>query len=261
MKDSISRIAALARLSVVLQVRNILIAAAGTFSALLVFIILASLGGTDRNIHTPFFGLLLFVGGYITTSLAFIDLHIGHRSASYILLPASAGEKVAERVITTNAGYVIVAVAAYALFTIVSSAVTSLLVGRSFGIYLPVDHAARQLIYRYMLSHAIVLFGAVYFRRKNLLKTAASITAIVFGLGFFTAGVVRVVFGGPATYFHGPLGAVMIESDLMMDLILRFTRWTPVIQRTGKVVYYLLTPAFWFLTWLRLRETEVTHGV
>lgn len=261
MKDSIKRIAALSRLSAVFQMKNIVIAAAGTYGTLTVITIVAALGGTGQDIHAPFFGLLLFVGGYITTSLAFIELHVDRRSEWYILLPASAAEKVAERVLTTSVGYVLALVVTYSLFSIVSSGITTVLLGRSFGVYLPVDRPALQMIRKYLLSHAVILFGAVYFRRKNLLKTAAAITAIGLALGFFTAGVAWVFFGSASSFPHGPMSAAIIDSDLVTHAILRITRWTPLIRRFAEVAFYLLTPAFWVMTWIRLRETEVTHGI
>ena len=257
----ITRILSLMRLLFIEQRRSIGIAAGAVFGALTVIYLLSLLGGTD-NFHA-FFPLVLVVGGTIVTSLAFIDLHLPHKSQAYLLLPVSAVERVIERIITTNILFVLAVSLAYGLFSLIAAGLGELILGRSFELYFPFSGEGLAAIKRYMLLHAVILFGAVYFRRKNLLKTLLSLAILGLTLGFFTAILSWISFGSVKELAESGFFSGMAFSGT--GLTGQMTRMANLFSSLARVLrfffIYALTPILWVLTWLRLRETEVVHGV
>ena len=81
-----------------------------TVSAALVGVILVtsmiSLGGSDvtGGFYLGWFGTMLFFWGIIASSRAFRELHDKTRNEAYLLIPASALEKTAARLLTLTVG-------------------------------------------------------------------------------------------------------------------------------------------------------------
>ena len=59
------------------------------------------LGGMHRSLYLP----LLFIGGYIVTSLTFKELHLNGQSVFYLALPGSSLEKFVSKLMVTSVGY------------------------------------------------------------------------------------------------------------------------------------------------------------
>lgn len=259
----IGRILSLMRLSFIEQRKSLAIAAGATFGALTVIYLLNLIGGRAWAFHEGFFPMVLMIGGIIVTSLAFIDLHLPEKSQAYLMLPVSAADRVIERVLTTNLFFVLAVSLAYGLFSLVAAGLGELLIGRSFGLYLPVSGEGLEAIKGYALLHAIFLFGAVYFRRKNLLKTLLSLAVLGMAFAFFSAFLAWIAFGdyrdmAAAGLFSG----MAIDDGLVASQMMRFADLARTLSRILRFFFtYALTPILWVLTWLRLRETEVVHGV
>ncbi len=258
----IRRILSLIRLSIIEQRKAVAIAAGATFGGLLVIYLLNLVGGRSWDFHEGFFPMALTISGTIVTSLAFIDLHLPQKSQAYLMLPVSAAERVVERVLTTNLLFILAVSLAYGLFSLVAAGLGELLIGRSFGFYLPVSGEGLEAIKGYALIHAVFLFGAVYFRRRNLLKTLLSLAVLGMMFAFFTAFLAWIAFGD-----YREMAAAGLFSGMAIDDALvasQMTRLADLARTAGRVFRfstYAITPALWVLTWLRLRETEVVHGV
>ena len=258
----IRRILSLIRLSIIEQRKAVAIAAGATFGGLLVIYLLNLVGGRAWDFHEGFFPMALTISGTIVTSLAFIDLHLPQKSQAYLMLPVSAAERVVERVLTTNLLFILAVSLAYGLFSLVAAGLGELLIGRSFGLYLPVSGEGLEAIKGYALIHAVFLFGAVYFRRRNLLKTLLSLAVLGMMFAFFAAFLAWIAFGD-----YREMAAAGLFSGMAIDDALvasQMTRLADLARTAGRVFRfstYAITPVLWVLTWLRLRETEVVHGV
>ncbi len=259
----IRRILSLIRLSFIEQRKAVAIAAGATFGALTVIYLLNLVGGRSWDFHEGFFPMALLISGTIVTSLAFIDLHLPQKSQAYLMLPVSAAERVVERVLTTNLLFIVAVSLTYGLFSLVAAGLGELLIGRSFGFYLPVSGEGLEAIKGYALVHALFLFGAVYFRRKNLLKTLLSLAALGMVFALFSAFLAWMAFGDyreMAT--SGLFSGMAIDDALVASQMTRLADLARTLSRVLRFfLTYALTPILWVLTWLRLRETEVVHGV
>lgn len=258
----IRRILSLMRLSFVEQRKAAAIAAGATFAGLTVIYILSLIGGRSWGFHEGFFPLVLLIGGTIVTSLAFIDLHLPEKSQAYLMIPVSAAERVVERILTTNLFFILAVSLAYGLFSVVAAGLGELLIGRSFGFYLPVSGEGLEAVKGYALIHAVFLFGAVYFRRKNLLKTLLSLAVLGMVMAFFSAFLGWIAFGDYREMaVTGIFSGMTIDNNLVTSQMVRFADLARTVARVGRFLTYAFTPILWVLTWLRLRETEVVHGV
>ena len=81
---------------------------AGYRSVLVVSGALATYGGAlrDGDFYRRYFGLALFVWGLVASSRAFRPLHDRTRNEAYILIPASALEKMLARLLAVTVGLV-----------------------------------------------------------------------------------------------------------------------------------------------------------
>ncbi|TVR06769.1 MAG: hypothetical protein EA403_00485 [Spirochaetaceae bacterium] len=251
------------KLSFVEQRRSIAIAAGATFGGLMLVYLIGLASGRAAGFHEGMFPLVLLGSGTIVTSLAFIDLHLQHRSQAFLMLPVSALDRVIERILTTNVLFVIALALAYGLFSLIAAGIAELLVGRSFGFYLPLSGRGLMAIRRYTLIHAVFLFGAVYFRGKNLLKTLLSLAVLGMIVFAVTAVLVWLAFGDYRELMRRGMYSGMVFGDgVLTDQVVKITDFMHGIGRVVRfALVYVMTPFLWVLTWLRLRETEVMHGV
>ncbi len=258
----IRRVLFLIRLSFIEQRKAVAIAAGATFAGLLLVYLATLTGGRAWGFHDGFFPLVLVFGGVIVTSLAFIDLHLPQKSQAYLMLPVSAAERVIERVLTTNLLFVLAVSLAYGLFSLVAAGLGELLIGRSHGLYLPLSGEGLEAVKNYALLHAVFLFGAVYFHRKNLLKTLLSLAVLGIAFALFTAFLAWVAFGDYREMAaSGLFSGMAIDDGVVAAEMMRLADLARITARVLHFSTYAVTPILWVLTWLRLRETEVVHGV
>jgi len=260
------------------QVRNLLIGVGAVAGALLVVQLLSTAGGTSWNFHEVFFPLCLFGIGAVLTSVSFSDLHMPRRSAAYLTIPASHAEKTAEKLLTTNVAFIIVMYVGYFLYSVLAALLSRILYGESFGLFNPWTLTVWNAVRTYFVVHSIILFGAVYFRRKNLIKTVLVLAVLGIGFSLLAALITYLVFGqtlqsmhitmGPEGYVDGTLRGVPFNALAIRDpdFLQSGAKRIATIARVGAgavqiFFWYIMAPALWVLTWLRLRETEVAYGV
>ncbi len=263
LSESVRRIYLLGRLGIAEHIRAMWVALGATSAAFLVIYLLSLALSGPWNFHDTFFPLALVGGGVVVTSMAFGDLHVPHRSEASLMLPVSAAERVIERILTTYVLFAVGVTAAYALFSAIAAGMGQLLIGRSMEIYLPVDGPGKTALLRLPRIHAIYLFGAIYFRRKNLLKTLLTIALIVLTFLILTAGITWASFGDYRNLAEsGWFRNLVFTDDALARLLSQFGAVARAFGRVAELFFrYLLTPVLWILTWLRLRETEAVHGV
>ena len=99
-------------------------------------------------------------------------------------------------------------------------------------------------ILAYLLTSSLFLFGAVYFRRWNALKVILALAGLWLGLALIAAGLAWLLFSD----FTG-------NFDLVVE---RAPHILAAIEAGAKIFFWaVMGPLFWFLTYLRLTETEV----
>lgn len=199
-------------------------------------------------------GAVVFVGFivFVLTMVQRVFMNLGNSSQSihYLMLPASYKEKVVTNMFLVN----IYAVVLLLLSIVIGYSLSYLIlkfVGKTdmdpFLSQLKVNHIGATLIFFYM-SVSVFFFGAVYFRRKPVLKTFALIMAISFILSALS---MLVLFLNVRFTMHTGMANVqysfLSDSSNLPELASNILGFIFCI---GFIVF------FYALSFLRLKETE-----
>jgi hypothetical protein len=239
-----------------------LISVGAGMGALLVFSLLSMLdAGSGSAFHTEMFSFVLIVGGVFLTSGIFKDLHRKETIGAYLLLPASALEKVVTRILIAGIGWALFTLLWYTLFSFLSEGVNSLIFGRSHALFDPFRGEVWLTVANYLVVHSIFLVGAVYFRKLHLLKTLLALFLAGLALGLLATLTVRFAFWD---YFQEAFRFANEEhiGPALEQLFSGSSRVVAIMEWVGRIVYWALLPVLcWVVTYLRFREVEVHHGI
>ncbi len=195
------------------------------------------------DFHATFFPLALAAGGLLFTSTLFAELPDLPRAIAYLTLPISTLERWAVRVLISTVGYAAVALVGYFLVTLLGAGIGQLIRGQSHPVFAPSVDVWRWIL-AYLLTSSLFLFGAVYFRRWNALKVILALAGLWLGLALIAAGLAWLLFSD----FTG-------NFDLVAESVPYIVA---AIEAGAKIFFWgIMGPLFWFLTYLRLSETEV----
>lgn len=220
-------------------------------TAALVALVVSVSGAYDGDVgqtalfYRAFFIAALFAWGTIATSVCFADMHGRATNTAFLMLPASALEKTLSRLLIHTVGLV-----AYLLvFTTVLSwafeGVNTLWIGERRGFFSPLDGLAWTIVPHFLVAQALFFLGAAWFRKMHFVKTVGAVIAIVMGLAVFSV-LVGWLLG------LGGMSGSYVDVDDPIDWIVEAAQW----------IYYAALPLVcWFVAWLRVTETQVSHGV
>lgn len=213
----------------------------------LLALLLSVLGAWDRNVGNNFYqGLFiatLFAWGSIATSQAFADMHGRGTNAAFLLLPASALEKTAARLVVLTAALIVYLLVFTTVLSFVLEGINAAFFGVRREFFSPLDRAAWSIVPHYLVVQSLFFLGAAWFRKLQFVKTVGAVLAIAIGLS-----VVAVAIAWAS-------GSVAPDRFFVDDPI----DW---LVDTAPIVYYLVLPVFcWFVAWLRVTETQVSHGI
>ena len=213
----------------------------------LVALLVSVLGAWDRDVGSSFYQTLfiaaLFGWGSIGTSRAFDDLHGRGTNAAFLLLPASALEKTAARLVTHTVALFLYLLILTTVLSVVLEGVNAALFDVRRPLFSPLDRTAWLIAPHYLAVQSLFFLGAAWFRKLHLVKTVGAVVAIAIGFALF-GGVIAWLFGffTPGQFF------VDDPADVFID--------------TAPTVYHVLLPLFcWFVAWLRVTEAQVSHGI
>lgn len=258
---SIHRVWYLLRHMFVSQRRTAVISFAAIFGAFTIVVLFSFIEGIVPEIHNVPAALYFGIVGLVIAGTAFGELHDGKRSYGYLLLPASAAEKVTAAILATGVLWIPFAFLSYWLFSVLMAGLSLLILGEALPFYQIFTAENGELVLDFVTAHALFLFGAVYFRGKNLLKTVATLAGVGFGISALVGLAGWLLFKG----FGPDLEQLFQGTVVSGDISARVTRIADMFVTAQNVgvflAQYILPPALWVLTWQRLRETEVAHGV
>ncbi len=169
--------------------------------------------------HFADYFFVLYVGGFILSSMAFSEYHDPKRAHSALTLPCSALEKVLSKWMLTSIGYALGLVILYFLLSIV------LHFGKSLERFDILQPALWMGIGKYILLQSVVFLGAISFKKYALIKTALTVSifcAILFLIAINVSPLFLVSLSGISLYYFS---------------------W--------------LAPVFWYVTYLKLTEYEL----
>lgn len=255
--------------------RGLLIAMAAVAGGIIVFSAFGALlmsargaaeGTVQGNGYFGFFQGLLFLGGFIATSLAFREVWQNGSGIAYLTLPGSVFEKFVVKLLATSVGYAVGVVVFITATAAASEALDRLVFGVGHGFFDPFAPAVLQAIVRYLVVQSFFLLGSIWFRKLAFVRTVLwlvlfaaafgilSMIALRIGLSHLGAAAGRaggMRFGGWSFNLNG-----MGFQDL-------FTPGTPgysgamAFKVAAEALFIALAPASWVAAYFRLGEAEV----
>jgi hypothetical protein len=247
------RLALVLRNDVMRSYRAVLVVS-GTVALVALAISLAD--AYDRIVEDVFYRVFfigaMFAWGTIATSLSFTDLHGRATNASFLLLPASALEKTLSRLLVTTVGLVVYLLLLTTVLSWLLEGINTLLFEVRREVFSPLDRVAWMLVPHYLATQALFFLGAAWFRKAHYVKTVGAVLAIVFALSAVAAGIIWVFGAAPwntGVQFDDGLGSTALRP---IEWLIDAAPWA----------YFFALPVFcWFVAWLRVTETQVSHGI
>jgi hypothetical protein len=209
------------------------------------------------NFHPNMFTNLLFLGGFIVSSLAFREIRQNGGGIFYLILPASSLEKFASKLLATSVGYALGSVVFYTAAAAASEGINRLIFGFGNAFFNPFDTGVLEALGYYCVAQSVFLLGSIWWRKLAFLKTVMTIQAVAVGVALVAGIAARIVFH---QYFRGwslDLGDVPGWNELSRQTALGIG---PLVEigRVLQIVFLAGTaPVCWLIGWLRLRDIEV----
>ena len=202
--------------------------------AIVLFLYALIVANGGSNFHPTAYVLLLFIGGFWTTSLAFKDMHDKQRSYIFLTLPCSNFEKFFSKLVLTSVGYVLATLLGFYLLSLLVAGIDALLFQHGQAVFNPLQNDILLYIRDYIILQSVFFLGSVYFKSHAMTKTILSLSCLTLVVILFTFLIVIL--------FLGPYGLSLLH---IFTSIFRSVFWL------------LLAPFCWFIAYIRLREAEV----
>ena len=241
------------------EYRNWLIASAVVVGVLLIG---ALMSGNDERSNDPYYRVAFFailvVWGTIQSSLAFSELHDKNKNTGYLLLPASALEKTLAPLLTTT----VVLIAYLLVLTAAASAVIEGLNWLAFrrtqhALFNPFAPDVWTSIARYLVVQSWFFVGAAWFRKAHYIKTL--LATLIACCAFLGLVVGSALVAGLAAFTPDGLH---LQAGISEWLFVANPSVDAVFRALLAVAWSVVLPVFcWFVAWLRVSETQVSHGV
>ncbi len=257
------RLFLLLKRDLVLGFRGLLVMIATVGGAVFTLSVLSMLfGKRDTEFYSGFFGMLLFLGGYIYTSSIFRELHQSGTGPHYLTLPGTTLEKLASKLLTSSVGYAAGVLIIICAAAGVSELANRVLFGAGHTMFNPFDAQVYRSIAVYLVTSAVFLLGSVWFKKLAFIKTALSVSVLFIALTIVMGVVLRLLYveisnsafippENPELFGRFFARTIPEQSSLV-------AMWkSGVIPTVLKVLFYGIMPAAcWLISYLRLSETE-----
>jgi hypothetical protein len=208
----------------------------------------AGLAYADRveaGFYRSFFIGVLLIWGTIATSISFRDLHGRSTNAAFLLLPATALEKTLSRLLLNTVLLIAYLLLLMSLLSLIGEVLELAGITRSNDWFSPLDRVAWTVIPHYLVLQSVFFLGAAWFRKLHYVKTLLSVAVLVAGLSGITFIVGWLLFFG--TVFD-------VADDGLAPPVL--------VENISPLAYFVALPLFcWWTAWLRVKESQVSHGV
>ncbi|MEN8192837.1 MAG: hypothetical protein ABFS12_08465 [Bacteroidota bacterium] len=233
---------------------KIVISAEALAGILLLFFISVGIGKMEPKLYDTVYPAIIIITGLIATSLSFSELYTD-KSYFYLTLPSSSFEKLLSKLIIISGLYLLGINFLLIIVSIAVKGINYFLLGSQFPIYNPTHPNILNSELLYMIILSIFLFGAVYFKKYNFLKTILVISAPIFFMILFPAISYKLMF-----WEYQEAGLLKLKPgysiappsiDILVDTIQQ------IVEILTFLFYSVTAPFFLLLTYLRLRESEV----
>jgi hypothetical protein len=255
--------------------RSLLIAMAAIGGFIIVISVLTGLGITmsarpgetiSGEYYLGFFQNLLFVGGFIVTSLAFREMWHNGGGVFYLTIPGSIFEKLTTKLLMTSIGYAAGCLVYFTAVAAIGHGITQLIFGVAPGLFNPLTTGVFRLILIYLVVQSVFLLGSVWFRKVALIKTMLWGVIFAIGLGIILAVVARIALADHFVWHAATNGAFRGAWNLDLGNGRLQTVFAPgtsawaglmVFRTVGRVLLWVAAPVMWLASYFRLHEVEV----
>ncbi|MFW5687338.1 MAG: hypothetical protein ACOCXV_00265 [Bacteroidota bacterium] len=191
--------------------------------------------------------IVIFVGGFLITSMSYNEIHTPARSQFFLTLPATTGEKLFSHWIITSVIFVVVANILLMVTLLIASAIANLSLSIPIDVFNPFEKQNLTLMSIYLVVQSVFFLGALYFRKNNFLKTILSLFVIQLIINIFTFLVAYLIIG------HEGFQQDMDMANINMTEFA--SESFPVVM---KILFYgVLAPFCLLVSYFRLKEREV----
>jgi hypothetical protein len=255
---SIRRLGMLLRRDFSAGYKSVFIAMAAVGGFAILVSVVSAFGRELGPIHKQMYYPLLFIGGYIVTSLTFKELHLNAHNVFYLTLPGSSLEKYLSKLLVTSAGYAFGSLFFYTAVSSAAEGINRLIFGYGHPFFNPFERATLIAVAVYLVTQAVFLVGSVYFRKLAFIKTNLYLWLFGIVLTILVGVVGWLIFRDFAVgrrielepYFQR-LGDSGEMQAVLVPLAENFAK-------AAKVLFWgAMAPVCWLIGYLRLRETEV----
>lgn len=232
---------------------KIVIASEALAGILLLFFIYVGIGKMEPKLYSTVYPAIIIITGLIVTSLSFSELYTG-KSYFYLSLPSSSFEKLLSKLIIISVLYLLGINFLLIIVSIAADGINYFLLGNQFPIYNPIHPNILNSELFYLIMLTLFLFGAVYFKKYNFLKTILLISiptvfiiilpTVVYKLMFWEYQEVGLLKLKPGYSIAPP------SIEILMDTIPK------IVDLISFLFYSVTAPFLLLLTYLRLRESE-----
>lgn len=203
----------------------------------------------DPNFHLMWYGIFFFVFGIFQTGGVYVEFAQPATRQDYLLLPASHLEKWTSRWFRTLPLFII----AYTLLYWAASWIMNLVCLAAFGGFYTIFQPFQQGIYDlwkiYLVAHAIFSIGALQFNKSATIKTALTLLILMTAISFIGGVTAWALFTGMQE------DNLIISPSFSFNLSEHTSYW---LGQTGKwILWFVLIPLFWWISFLKLNEKEV----
>ena len=240
--------------------KTLLITIGAVTGATVFLLFISSSGEGGAKVHMGFFLPILWLGGLILTSMVFKEAHSIHTIHGWLMTPASRLEKFLQKLMFTTVLFILALLGAFFAATALNSLIYRLFLNRRPPLFNPFQSWVWINIGHYLIVQSMFFLGAVWFRKYNFVKTVLTLNILQAGMALFLGLAAGLVYWTPLREAaHGNHQFFMEASHL---LTMKFNGINPLLITVGKVIYFgCFAPVFWFVSWLRMKEIEITDGV
>lgn len=264
---SARRLGLLLRRDVAYGYRGTLIAMVSIAGVIVLLSLLTMIGvrPSGGSFHTSFFSGLLFVGGFIYTSLVFREIHNGGAATLFLTLPSSGLEKFASKALVTSAGYAVATLVFSTVIAALSEGLNWLIFRTNNALFNPVAPDVLRMVAFYVVTQSVFLLGSVYYRKMAFLKTVGVVSllsTVTFVLALLLAAallgdhVTVVTVGAGRTVELDPEIARVVTG--IANGSIPMPAGLHAFQRILEMLFWAaLAPACWLIGYFKMREKEV----
>jgi hypothetical protein len=255
---SILRLGRLLRRDFSAGYKSVFIAMAAVGGFILLVSVVSALGRELGPMHIQLYIPLLFIGGYIVTSLTFKELHLNGQSVFYLTLPGSALEKYLSKLLVTSVGYAFGSLFFYTAVSSAAEGINRLIFGYGHPFFNPFDRIVLIAVAVYLVTQAIFLVGSVYFRKLAFIKTNLYIWLFGIVVAVLVGVLGWILFRNYAVGHRIELEPYFQRLGESGDLEAILAPQAEKFWIAAKVLFWgAMAPVCWVISYLRLRETEV----